>query len=254
MHHDTHTAITDWAVSPSSTAVPYDFAVREMEQRAVMISEGRAAELIWLLEHPPIYTAGTSANPGDLLDTDRFPIFKTGRGGQYTYHGPGQQVIYVMLDVKRRFGDVRCFVSAMEAWMLDTLRSFEIEAITHRDRVGVWVPVDAAGNHHFQDDDQKTVTGIHTTEEKIAAIGIRLKRWVSFHGMSLNVDPDLSHFDGIVPCGITQYGTTSLNRLGRPNDRKAVQDALRRNFEIAFGPTRTCQAPPPADAIASHLQ
>ncbi|MEO1205788.1 MAG: lipoyl(octanoyl) transferase LipB [Pseudomonadota bacterium] len=231
-----HTLIAEWAVSPPGLHVPYLTALEAMEFRAAAIADGSADELIWLLEHPPIYTAGTSAKPGDLLEADRFPVYKTGRGGQYTYHGPGQQVIYVMLDVKKRFGDVRSFVTALEAWMLKALQSFDIDAVTHKDRVGVWVPLDAMGQHR--------IGQTSTSEAKIAAIGVRLKRWVSFHGMSVNVDPDLTHFEGIVPCGISHLGTTSLKQLGRSSAPQTVQTVLRKSFEATFGPTRDGMSPP----------
>lgn len=200
-----------------------------MEARAEAIAAGKAAECIWLLEHPPLYTAGTSAKAKDLLQPDRFPVHATGRGGQYTYHGPGQRVVYVMLDVKRHAGrlssdgestgDVRKFVSLLEGWLIDTLVEFGLRGETRPDRVGVWVrrPDKAEGR-----------------EDKIAAIGIRLKRWISLHGMSLNVEPDLTHFDGIVPCGITQHGVTSLVDLGLPVTMADADVALRKTFERRF--------------------
>ena len=200
-----------------------------MEARAEAIAAGKAAECIWLLEHPPLYTAGTSAKAKDLLQPDRFPVHATGRGGQYTYHGPGQRVVYVMLDVKRHAGrlssdgestgDVRKFVSLLEGWLIDTLSEFGLRGETRPDRVGVWVrrPDKAEGR-----------------EDKIAAIGIRLKRWISLHGMSLNVEPDLTHFDGIVPCGITQHGVTSLVDLGLPVTMADADVALRKTFERRF--------------------
>ena len=200
-----------------------------MEARAEAIAAGKAAECIWLLEHPPLYTAGTSAKAKDLLQPDRFPVHATGRGGQYTYHGPGQRVVYVMLDVKRHAGrlssdgestgDVRKFVSLLEGWLIDTLSEFGLRGETRPDRVGVWVrrPDKTEGR-----------------EDKIAAIGIRLKRWISLHGMSLNVEPDLTHFDGIVPCGITQHGVTSLVDLGLPVTMADADVALRKTFERRF--------------------
>ena len=200
-----------------------------MEARAEAIAAGKAAECIWLLEHPPLYTAGTSAKAKDLLQPDRFPVHATGRGGQYTYHGPGQRVVYVMLDVKRHAGrlssdgestgDVRKFVSLLEGWLIDTLSEFGLRGETRPDRVGVWVrrPDKTEGR-----------------EDKIAAIGIRLKRWISLHGMSLNVEPDLTHFDGIVPCGITQHGVTSLVDLGLPVTMEDADVALRKTFERRF--------------------
>ncbi len=231
-------APVDWIATPASEPVDYPAAVAAMETRVAAIRDAGAREAVWLLEHPPLYTAGTSAKPEDLLVDDRFPVYATGRGGQYTYHGPGQLVVYAMLDVKARYGDVRKFVTALETWLIETLaRDYDIAASTHRDRVGVWVPLDAAGRHHGP----SATTAPHpehVTEAKIAAIGIRLRRWVSLHGMSLNIAPDLSHFDGIVPCGIRAFGTTSLAALGRETDRTAVEHALRRTFESRFGPTR----------------
>ncbi|MDB5545843.1 MAG: lipoate-protein ligase, partial [Hyphomicrobiales bacterium] len=181
-------------------------------------------ELVWLLEHPPLYTAGVSSKPGDLLDATRFPVFETGRGGQFTYHGPGQRVAYVMLDLKRRTPDVRAFVAALEDWITATLAAFNVRGERREDRVGVWVarPDKGAG-----------------AEDKIAAIGIRLRRWVTFHGISLNVEPELDHFGGIVPCGISvaRYGVTSLVDLGLPITMPEVDSALRAAFEEIFGPT-----------------
>lgn len=199
-----------------------------MDQRAVDIREGKANELVWLLEHPPLYTAGTSANSADLIVADRFPVFHSGRGGEYTYHGPGQRVAYVMLDLKRRREDVRAFVAALEAWIIATLDQFNVKGERREDRVGVWVrrperPPSPDGS---------------MAEDKIAAIGIRLKRWVSLHGISLNVEPDLSHFDGIVPCGISQFGVTSLYDLGFTATMQDSDVALRQAFEGIFGATR----------------
>ena len=199
-----------------------------MDQRAVDIREGKANELVWLLEHPPLYTAGTSANSADLIVADRFPVFQSGRGGEYTYHGPGQRVAYVMLDLKRRREDVRAFVAALEAWIIATLDQFNVKGERREDRVGVWVrrperPPSPDGS---------------MAEDKIAAIGIRLKRWVSLHGISLNVEPDLSHFDGIVPCGISQFGVTSLFDLGFTATMQDSDVALRQAFEGIFGATR----------------
>ena len=218
----------DWLISDAP--VPYAEAVALMEARATDIAEGRANELVWLLEHPPLYTAGTSAKASDLLQPDRFPVHTTGRGGQYTYHGPGQRVAYVMLDVKRHAGrvtadgeatgDVRKFVTLLEQWLIDTLAEFGVRGETRPDRVGVWVRRPEKGDGR---------------EDKIAAIGIRLKRWISLHGVSLNVEPDLSHFDGIVPCGISQHGVTSLMDLGLPVSMHDADVALRRAFERKFG-------------------
>lgn len=197
-----------------------------MEERVAAIAEGRAAELVWLLEHPPLYTAGTSANAADLVDPGRFPVFQTGRGGQHTYHGPGQRVAYVMLDLHRRHPDLRRFVAALEAWLIDALAAFNVRGERREDRVGVWV----------RRPDRPAPPG-ETAEDKVAAIGIRVRRWVTFHGVSLNVEPDLSHFAGIVPCGVTRHGVTSLVDLGLPVTMPEVDMVLRRSFETIFGPT-----------------
>lgn len=216
----------EWLIS--DRLIGYEEAVAFMDQRAVDIREGKANELVWLLEHPPLYTAGTSANSADLIVADRFPVFHSGRGGEYTYHGPGQRVAYVMLDLKRRREDVRAFVAALEAWIIATLDQFNVKGERREDRVGVWVrrperPPSPDGS---------------MAEDKIAAIGIRLKRWVSLHGISLNVEPDLSHFDGIVPCGISQFGVTSLYDLGFTATMQDSDVALRQAFEGIFGATR----------------
>jgi len=221
----------EWRISEAP--VPYADAVAEMEARAAAIAEGHAPELAWLLEHPPLYTAGTSAKPQDLLWPDRFPVHASGRGGQYTYHGPGQRIAYVMLDVKRRAsrttpegdrtGDVRAFVSLLERWLIETLSEFGVRGETRADRVGVWVRRPEKGQGR---------------EDKIAAIGIRLRRWISLHGVSLNVEPDLSHFAGIVPCGITAHGVTSLVDLGLPVTMTDADLALKRAFERCIGCTR----------------
>jgi lipoyl(octanoyl) transferase len=202
--------------------VPYQAAVRLMEERAAAVADGRAAELVWLLEHPPLYTAGTSARPTDLIEA-RFPVHASGRGGQFTYHGPGQRVAYVMLDLKRRAPDVRHFVATLEEWVIRTLAAFNVRGERREDRIGVWVRRPDKGA---------------AREDKIAAIGIRLKRWVTLHGISLNVAPDLSHFSGIVPCGVAEqrYGVTSLVDLGHPVTMAEVDMALRREFEGLFGP------------------
>ncbi|MBN9263157.1 MAG: lipoyl(octanoyl) transferase LipB [Hyphomicrobium sp.] len=210
-----------WRVSPEPVAYPD--AVAFMEARAKAIAEGEAGELVWLLGHPPLYTAGTSAKPADLVAPDRFPVYAAGRGGQYTYHGPGQRVAYVMLDVRRRGGDVRAFVHDLEAWLIDTLATFGVMGETRADRVGVWVRRPDRGP---------------AVEDKIAAIGIRLRRWVSFHGISLNVAPDLEHFSGIVPCGVSAHGVTSLADLGISATMVEVDRALRAAFEQRFGPTK----------------
>ena len=207
--------------------IGYDDAVAEMEREAALIAEGTADELVWLVEHPPLYTAGTSAEEKDLLAPARFPVHKTGRGGEYTYHGPGQRVVYVMLDLKRRRQDVRAFVSALEQVVIGTLADMNVRGERREDRVGVWV----------QRPERPTPPGGLMAEDKVAAIGIRLRRWVSFHGFSLNVDPDLEHFSGIVPCGISAYGVTSLEDLGMLVMMQDVDMRLREAFEEVFGPT-----------------
>ncbi|VTZ25826.1 Octanoyltransferase [Methylocella tundrae] len=215
----------EWRVSGGLT--PYAAALAFMEERAVAIAADEAREQVWLLEHPPIYTAGTSAKEADLVDA-RFPVHKTGRGGQYTYHGPGQRVAYVMLDLRRRRPDIRAFVAALESWIIATLDAFNVKGGRREDRVGVWTPRP----------DKPRGLGGEIAEDKIAAIGIRIKRWVSFHGVSLNVEPDLSHFSGIVPCGIAtaHYGVTSLVDLGLPIAMSDVDAILAREFEAIFGP------------------
>ena len=218
----------EWRVSDGLTA--YADAVTLMEARVAEIAEGRANEMVWLVEHPPVYTAGTSARPQDLIDS-RFPVHETGRGGQFTYHGPGQRVAYVMLDLNRRRKDVRCFVSALENWIVATLGQFNVRGESREGRVGVWVARP----------DKKRGRAGEIAEDKIAAIGVRMRRWVSFHGIALNVEPDLSHFSGIVPCGIKEdhLGVTSLVDLGLPIGMADVDVALRRAFEGIFGPTFT---------------
>ena len=196
-----------------------------MEERVRRIAAGEASEAIWLLEHPPLYTAGTSARPQDLTDPDRFPVHVSQRGGQYTYHGPGQRVVYVMLDVGRRGRDVRQFVHQLEEWVISTLDQFNVKGEIRDGRVGVWVQ---------RDDKPLTASGAKA-EDKIAAIGIRLRKWVSFHGISINVEPDLEHFSGIVPCGITEHGVTSLVDLGLPVTMADVDVALKRTFSSVFG-------------------
>jgi lipoyl(octanoyl) transferase len=212
-----------WRVA--AAPVPYEEALAAMNARAAAIADGTAGDLVWLLEHPPLYTAGTSARTQDLLDP-RFPVFDAGRGGQLTYHGPGQRVAYLMLDLRARGADVRCFVADLEEWLIRTLARFGVAGERREDRVGVWIrrPDVGAGR-----------------EDKIAAIGIRVRRWVSLHGISLNVDPDLSHFSGIVPCGVAdpRYGVTSLRELGCPATMHEVDEALRREFEAVFGPARS---------------
>ena len=218
--------MADWITSDGLT--PYPQAVAEMELRAARIAAGTAAEAVWLVEHPPLYTAGTSAKPGDLTDPGRFPVFDTRRGGQFTYHGPGQRVVYVMLDVGARGRDVRAFVQALEGWVIATLAEFGIRGEVREGRVGVWVARP----------EKPPLPQGQIRDDKIAAIGIRLRKWVSFHGLSINVDPDLSHFDGIVPCGIRDHGVTSLVDLGLPVTMGDVDVALKRTFATAF-PTAT---------------
>jgi len=205
--------------------VGYDDAVMAMDARVAAIADGRAGELVWLLEHPPLYTAGTSAQPADLL-APRFPVHQTGRGGQFTYHGPGQRVAYAMLDLRARGQDLRAYVAALEDWVIAALDQFNVRGERRDDRVGVWVRRPDKGPG---------------AEDKIAAIGIRVRRWVAFHGISLNVDPDLGHFGGIVPCGIVddRFGVTSLVDLGLPVTLADADLALRAAFELVFGPTRT---------------
>jgi lipoyl(octanoyl) transferase len=209
----------EWRVADSPVA--YQDALDIMERRAVDIAAGHALELVWLLEHPPLYTSGTSAKPGDLIEA-RFPVFSTGRGGQFTYHGPGQRVVYLMLDLKRRRPDVRAYVASLEQFMIRTLAAFNVRGERREDRVGVWVARPDKGPFH---------------EDKIGAIGVRLKRWVSLHGISINVEPDLSHFSGIVPCGVEdpRYGVTSLVDLGLPVSMTDVDVALKQAFDEIFG-------------------
>src|SRR5215207_108129 len=209
-----------WAVSRGY--VPYPEAVAAMEARAAAIAKGEAGELVWLLEHPPIYTAGVSAKQGDLLTPGRFPVFQTGRGGQFTYHGPGQRVAYAMLDLKRRRPDVRAYVAGLEEWIIRTLDAFNVRGFRREDRVGVWVARPDKGEGH---------------EDKIAAIGVRLRHWVSFHGVSINVAPDLTHFEAIVPCGVAdpRYGVTSLADLGLAVTMSDFDAALAQAFAEIFG-------------------
>ena len=211
----------EWRISDSP--IDYPQAVDAMETRAADIAAQQAPEMVWLLEHPPLYTAGTSGKADDLLEA-RFPLFTTGRGGQVTYHGPGQRVAYVMLDLKRRRPDVRAYVAALEEWIIRTLAAFNVRGERREDRVGVWVRRPDKGPEH---------------EDKIAAIGVRLRRWVSFHGIAINVEPDLSHFSAIVPCGVVdpRYGVTSLVDLGLPVTMADVDVALRQSFEEIFGAT-----------------
>lgn len=209
----------DWQVSDQ--LVPYDDAVAKMEACVANIRAGDVPELVWLLEHPPLYTAGTSARPEDLLEGNRFPVYQTGRGGQFTYHGPGQRVCYVMLDLQRRSPDIRQFIRNLEDWVIRALAAFSVKGERHEDRVGIWV--DRGGGR----------------EDKIAAIGVRIRRWVTFHGVAINVEPDLSHFDGIVPCGIADQGlgVTSLVDLGLPVTMADLDVALAESFHDIFGNT-----------------
>lgn len=216
----------EWAVS--SGYVDYEAAVAAMETRVAAIAAGAADEVVWLLEHPPLYTAGVSARDADLLAPDRFPVHRTGRGGQFTYHGPGQRVAYVMLDLNQRGRDVRGFVHGLEDWIIGALDRFGVEAGMREGRVGVWVERKGAG---------------WSREDKIAAIGVKVRRWVSFHGISLNVEPDLDHFGGIVPCGITEHGVTSLVDLGVLATMDEADDALKSSFQRVFGPVQPGVAP-----------
>lgn len=217
-----------WAVSAG--LVEYEPAVAAMEARAGAIAAGEAGELVWLLEHPPLYTAGVSAKPGDLLDPERFPVFKTGRGGQFTYHGPGQRVAYVMLDLRKRGRDVTRFVADLERWIIGALETFNVKGEIRDGRVGVWVERKGPG---------------WKREDKIAAIGVRLRKWVSYHGIAFNVEPELEHFSGITPCGISapELGVTSLVDLGLPVTMSDADAALRAAFQTVFGPTKDERPP-----------
>ncbi len=221
MQHTSSTfdALPEWW--SEKTCVAYPKALNMMDERVSAIINGQAGELVWALEHPPLYTAGTSARPDDLIDPERFPVFKAGRGGQYTYHGPGQLVVYFMLDLRRRGRDVRAYVAKLEQLIINTLAEFGITAGRRDGRIGVWVDMPDG------------------TEAKIAAIGVRIKRWVSFHGISININPDLSHFDGIVPCGISEHGVTSLAALGVRVNRAQVETVLKQKFEDLFGTVQT---------------
>ena len=216
----------EWAVSTGY--VDYEPAVAAMEARVAAIAAGEAEEVVWLLEHPPLYTAGVSAKDDDLLAPDRFPVHRTGRGGQFTYHGPGQRVAYVMLDLNRRGKDVRAFVHGLEDWIIGALDQFGVEAGMREGRVGVWVERKGAG---------------WSREDKIAAIGVKVRKWVSFHGISLNVEPDLDHFGGIVPCGITEHGVTSLVDLGVLATMDEADGALKASFQRVFGPVQSGEPP-----------
>ncbi|MBM3578216.1 MAG: lipoyl(octanoyl) transferase LipB [Alphaproteobacteria bacterium] len=220
--------VVEWRVSDG--LVDYEAAVAFMEARAAAIASGAARECVWLIEHPPVYTGGSSAKAQDLLDA-RFPVYRTGRGGQFTYHGPKQRVAYVMLDLTRRRRDVRALVCALESWIIATLADFGVTGERRDARVGVWV----------ERPDKPKGPGGEMAEDKIAAIGVRLRQWVSFHGVALNVAPDLTHFSGIAPCGVREahLGVTSLADLGAMTDMRAVDAALRKNFEAIFGPTES---------------
>jgi lipoyl(octanoyl) transferase len=215
-----------WAVSTGY--VDYEPAVAAMEARVAAIAAGEAEEVVWLLEHPPLYTAGVSAKDDDLLAPDRFPVHRTGRGGQFTYHGPGQRVAYVMLDLNKRGKDVRAFVHGLEDWIIGALNQFGVEAGMREGRVGVWVERKGAG---------------WSREDKIAAIGVKVRKWVSFHGISLNVEPDLDHFGGIVPCGITEHGVTSLVDLGVLATMDEADGALKASFQRVFGAVQDGEPP-----------
>ncbi|HEY1448478.1 MAG TPA: lipoyl(octanoyl) transferase LipB [Caulobacteraceae bacterium] len=213
-------AAVEWMTS--DRAEPYPQAVAAMEARAAAIADGAASELVWLLEHPPLYSAGVSAKPADLIAPERFPVFRSGRGGQFTYHGPGQRVAYVMLDLRARARDARAFVTALEAWLIAALARLGVTGETRCGRIGVWIAR------------QRPVGP--PVEDKIAAIGVKLRRWVSFHGVSLNISPNLTHFDGIVPCGISEHGVTSLEALGLDCTTAEVDAALAAGFQEVFGP------------------
>ena len=211
-------APVEWTIS--SGPVAYPDAVSAMNARVAAIASGSAPEQVWLLEHPPLYTAGTSAQPHDLLTPDRFPVFPSGRGGQYTYHGPGQLVAYVMLDLNRRKPDIRAYVGALEEWIIRTLAAFGVRGERREGRIGIWVPRPDRGND---------------CEDKIAAIGIRIRHWITFHGIAMNIDPALEHFSGIVPCGVREHGVTSLADLGVDVSMAEVDEMMRRQFEVVFG-------------------
>lgn len=214
--------MVEWITSPG--LVPYEDALNFMEARVDAIHRGHAGECIWLLEHPPLYTSGTSSKPQDLTDPDRFPVYEARRGGQYTYHGPGQRVAYVMLDLNKRDKDVRRFVRRLEDWIIATLADFNVAGVVRDGRVGVWIA---------RPDKAPYANGT-AREDKIAAIGVKIRRWISFHGISINVEPDLSHFDGIVPCGIHDHGVTSLVDLGLPVTMADLDASLKARFESAF--------------------
>ncbi|SDX97303.1 lipoyl(octanoyl) transferase [Albimonas donghaensis] len=227
--------MTEWRIADAPVAFPE--ALAAMEARVAAIRAGEADELIWLLEHPPLYTAGTSAKPEDLVDPNRFPVFEARRGGEYTYHGPGQRVAYAMLDLNRRGRDVRVFVTKLEQWVIRTLAAFNIQGETRPDRVGVWV---------VRPDKPPQPDGA-PAEDKIAAIGLRLRGWVSFHGVSINLEPELDHFSGIVPCGISAHGVTSFADLGLTTTMPELDMALRAAFEEVFGEDAGVSGPRPGD-------
>ena len=214
--------MVQWEISDGE--VSYDTALEEMDNHVKKMIDGEGSEKIWLLEHPPLYTAGTSADKKDLIEPNLFPVFESKRGGQYTYHGPGQRVVYVMLDLNNRGKDIKKFVANLEAWIIHTLEEFNVVGQSRNGRVGIWVE---------RPDKPKNIDGLFE-EEKIAAIGVRLKKWISFHGLSINVDPDLSHFQGIVPCGIKEHGVTSLVDLGLPVSMTDLDIALTKSFSKVF--------------------
>ena len=227
----------EWRIS--EIPVEYEAAVDEMESRVAAIRAGAAPELVWLLEHPPLYTAGTSAREEDLLDRHYLPVHRTGRGGRYTYHGPGQRIAYVMLDLARRDRDIRCHVHRLEAWMIGTLARFDVQGERRDGRIGIWVARPGGG------------------EAKIAAIGVRVRRWVSYHGVALNIDPDLAHYRGIIPCGIAEHGVTSLAALGVGTTMAEVDDALHAAFREVFEATGSgeipCHLPQSRENIAKTI-
>jgi lipoyl(octanoyl) transferase len=226
----------EWRIEAGLT--PYPAAVAAMEARVAAIRAGEAPELVWLVEHPPLYTAGTSADAADLLQPDRFPVYRSGRGGEFTYHGPGQRVVYVMLDLKRRGPDVRRFVQDLEEWIIRALASFAVTGERREGRVGIWV--------------ERKDPLLGAREDKVAAIGVRVRRWVTYHGIAINVEPELEHFSGIVPCGISEHGVTSLVDLGLPVGMADLDAALRASFPGVFGVTEWLEpAQAPGDQPAS---
>lgn len=216
-------AAIEWRILPGLTE--YETTLKMMDKLVAEIHLGNAPETVLLVEHPPVYTGGTSAKPSDLINPDGFPVFQTGRGGEYTYHGPGQRIAYVMLDLSKRNSDVRAFIGALEAWIISTLDEFNIVGERREDRVGVWV----------KRPEKPKISPNLAREDKIAAIGIRLRKWISLHGISINVEPDLTHYDGIIPCGIKGYGVTSLVDLGLPVTMEDLDVALKKRFQVHFG-------------------